>query len=95
MISKGVPWPLQVRIRNYIFFVEHYNKFHNPGVVFKQLPHKLQMDLYQQAYSPTLTFIMDPVHFTDIRALCHGITEQVIQPETTIFQVLLLAHREK
>lgn len=46
MVQKHVQPALQLAVRNYLFYAEYYNKFHNPEEVFSKLSPKLQLDLY-------------------------------------------------
>ena len=94
-MSRNVPWPLQVRVRNYIFYVEYYNKFHNPDPVFKQLPHKLQMDMYVEAFGRFIMPLMQPIGYTNVREICHGLTETTIQPEVILFRPAPKSHKRQ
>ena len=45
MNFKQVSEDLQLRIRNYIFYREYYDKFSNPELVIDKLSAKMQLDL--------------------------------------------------
>lgn len=54
MDQKDVPSSLQLKIRNYIFYIEYYNKFQNPEPILAKLTKKMQIDLYYKGYGPHL-----------------------------------------
>lgn len=46
MKLNKVPSELQLKIRNYIFYREYYDKFKNPSQIVEKLSRKMQLDLF-------------------------------------------------
>jgi hypothetical protein len=50
MAQKNVHPSLRMKIRNYIFYIEYYNKFQNPEAILSKLTQKMRIDLYEKGY---------------------------------------------
>ena len=54
MEQKDVPYALKVKIRNYIMYIEYYDKFNNPETIIDKLTRRMQIDLKEKGYSTPL-----------------------------------------
>lgn len=70
MQEKRVPEGLQLRIRNFIFYSEHYNKFRNPATILGKLTNKMKVDLFYKGYGKHLELVFEPLGFSKIKVLC-------------------------
>jgi len=50
MTQKKINETLKLKIRNYILYIEYYNKFRNPKNILSKLTKKMYIDLFEKGY---------------------------------------------
>ena len=80
MSQKNVSTNLRLKIRNYILYLEYYNKFENPKTILSKLTKKMYIDLFQQGYGTYFEDVFSPLGFIKTRKLCHFMEEITHQP---------------